>query len=234
MDIARRLLRSGRRAILTLWWHEPGVNLRWCPERPRETGWLSVTSRLLLGCAIWHSPSAILTASTSSTHGAVCTAHLLLLLLIGLLLVCCLLLSHLLLLCHLLLHHLLLGHLLLRHLLLSQLLLVLLRYLLLVCHGSLLLLSLVDRVLHRLAAHALLHLLLLTFSGFDSGDQPRTRGGLSLMSHHGGALRPLPLMPGHADQWRSRQTSNLLLLASAEMSGGISRAGKVESRVRAA
>lgn len=176
VDIARRLLRSGRRAVLTLWRHEPGVNLLLCPERPRETGWLSVTSRLLR-CAIRHSPSAILTASSASwTHGAVCTAHLLLLLLIGLLLVCCLLLSHLLLLCQLLLHHLLLshlllGHLLLRHLLLSQLLLVLLRDLLLVCHGSLLLLSLVDRMLHCLAAHPLLHLLLLPFSGFDGGDQ---------------------------------------------------------------
>lgn len=172
MDIARRLLRSGRRTVLTLWRREPGVNLLLCPERPRETGWLSVTSRLL-GSAIRHSPSAILTASASSTHSAVCTAHLLL---IGLLLVCCLLLSHLLLLCQLLLHHLLLshlllGHLLLRHLLLSQLLLVLLRDLLLVCHGGLLLLSLVDRMLYCLAAHPLLHLLLLPFSGFDGGDQ---------------------------------------------------------------
>lgn len=168
MDIARRLLRSGRRAILTLWRREPGVNLLRCPERPRETGWLSVTSRLL-GSAIRHSPSTILTASASSTHSAVCAAHLLLL--IGLLLVCCLLLSHLLLLCQLLLHHLLLSHLLLRHLLLSQLLLVLLRDLLLVCHGGLLLLSLVDRMLYCLAAHPLLHLLLLPFSGFDGGDQ---------------------------------------------------------------
>lgn len=176
VDIARRLLRSGRRAVLTLWWHEPGVNRLWCPERPRETGRLSVTSRLLLGCAIRHSPGTILTAA--STHGTVCASHLLLLLLlIGLLLVCCLLLSHLLLLCQLLLHHLLLrhlllGHLLLRHLLLSQLLLVLLSDLLLVCHGSLLLLSLVDCLLYSLAAHPLLHLLLLPFSGLDGGHQP--------------------------------------------------------------
>lgn len=51
------------------------------------------------------------------------------------------------------------------------------------------------------------------------------------MSHHGGTLGSLPLMSGYADQWRPRQTSNLFLLASTKMSGCISRAGKVESRV---
>lgn len=54
------------------------------------------------------------------------------------------------------------------------------------------------------------------------------------MSQHGGTLGSLPLMPGHTDQWRPRQASNLLLLASAEMSGCISRAGKIKSRVRTA
>lgn len=54
------------------------------------------------------------------------------------------------------------------------------------------------------------------------------------MPQHGGTLGSLPLMPGYTDQWRPGQTSNLLLLASAEMSRGISRAGKIESRVRTA
>lgn len=54
------------------------------------------------------------------------------------------------------------------------------------------------------------------------------------MSQHGGTLGSLPLMPRHTDQWCPRQTSNLLLFASAEMTGCISRADKIESRVRTA